>query len=132
MNKLAFCTRHGVQEFYLVDPIKHGFSGWQISDEGPVEILKMDGWTSPLLGITFRVLDGDIQVLNPDGTPMRTFHEICVAEKAAKAQADAARTQTEIAETQAEAAEEAKEKAESRAAALAARLAELGVDPDQI
>jgi hypothetical protein len=57
---------------------------------------------------------------------------VLLPEEAAKSQAEAAKSQAEAAKSQAEAAKAREEEAKAKAARLAARLRELGEDPDML
>jgi len=64
----------------------------------------MLGWVSPCLGIRFDVTDNDLKLYFPDGKPFSSYVELV----------------------------ERVDRAEARAAQLAARLQELGIDPNEI
>jgi transcriptional regulator of met regulon len=64
----------------------------------------MNGWVSPRLGWRFVLDDGELTVFGPDGRPLPAPAEVA-------AERDAA---------------------EARAAKLAAKLRELGLDPDAV
>jgi Uma2 family endonuclease len=101
--KFQFYERHGVEEYYMYDPDRLELSGW-IRDAGRLKpIDRMDGWASPRLGIRFQFDEsGELKIYRPDGRPFATYVEL------------------------AEQAEQERERAER----LAARLKELGIDPD--
>jgi Uma2 family endonuclease len=111
-KKLEFYRRNGVEEFYEYDPYNHVLQLWQRSRKKLVPVGEVDDVVSPRLGVRFVVPeDGPMTVFGPDGKPFRSYLEL-LAE----------------AEVQQRRADEATE----RAAALAARLRELGVDPDRV
>ena len=101
--KFQFYERHGVEEYYMYDPDRLELSGW-IRDAGRLKpIDRMDGWASPRLGIRFQFDEsGELKIYRPDGRPFATYVEL------------------------AEQAEQERERAER----LAARLKDLGIDPD--
>jgi hypothetical protein len=82
---------------------------WRREGDRFVEIDPADGWVSPRLRIRFEVKPEQLTVYRPDGTRFLTFLEL--AARAADAQQRAA-------------------DAQQRADRLAARLRELGVDPE--
>lgn len=104
-TKRQFYKRYGVEEYYEYDP-----------DSGTLEVSLRQGdffrstiveneWKSPRLGVTFRLEEsGELSVFDPDG---RKF--LRPVENVARA-----------------------EQAEARAERLAAKLRELGLDPEQI
>ncbi|MEL6606158.1 MAG: Uma2 family endonuclease [Cyanobacteria bacterium J06614_10] len=110
-QKLLFFDRHGVDEYYLYDTESKETSGFLRSEFGLDHIADMAGWVSPLLNIQFDMSGDELVLLRPDGRPFASFEEV---------------TQ------KAEAAEQKAEAAEQKAAKLAAKLKELGIDPEQV
>ena len=109
MRKFCFYDRHGVEEYYLYNPNNEELSGWQRQGERLEEIESMDGWVSPRLGIRF-THDGEALVLyQPDGERFLTFVELIAQREQERQNAEQER---------------------QRAERLAARLRELGVDPE--
>ncbi|RIK40616.1 MAG: hypothetical protein DCC55_14555 [Chloroflexi bacterium] len=122
-RKFRFYEQYGVEEYYLYDPDTGDLQGWRRLVNHLISIAEMDGWVSPRLGVRF-VLSADGLVLyQPDGAPFLGFVELAELAEQAEELAERARARAEQAESRAE-------QAESRAARLAARLRELGVDPD--
>jgi hypothetical protein len=78
----------------------------------------MTGFTSPRLGIRFEVVRGHVAVFRPDDTPFLSFVELGARQQSTAEQLSLARQQTED--------------ERRRAERLAARLCELGVDPDAV
>lgn len=101
-RKLLFYERYGVEEYYLYDPDRNDLSGWLRQAERLNVIEPIANWVSPRLGIRFEPSPDDLQIYLPDGRPFTTLEQ-------ERQRADAA---------------------EQRAAELAARLRELGIDPD--
>lgn len=110
-QKLLFFERHGIEEYYLFDTERRTLSGLLRGDFGLEHIVDMSSWVSPLLNIRFDMSGDDLILHFPDGSPFLTYE--AVLEKA-------------------EAAEQKVEAAEQKAAKLAAKLKELGIDPEQI
>ncbi|OAN36297.1 hypothetical protein A6A03_05975 [Chloroflexus islandicus] len=107
--KLEFYDIYGVEEYYLYDPDTGDMSGWQRIDGRLRVIPELDGWISPRLGVKFsRTADG-IQMYWPDGRPFVSFVEL---------------------QAQAEQERQRAEQERQRAERLAARLRELGIDPE--
>ena len=145
-RKLEFYETHGVEEYYVYDPEpeRNELTGYQRQGERLRPIEEMHGWVSPRLGIRFDMAGAELRLFRPDGTPFRSHLELEQArerERVAREEAEAARErermareQERVAREEAEAARErermAREQAEQRAAALAARLRALGIEPD--
>jgi Uma2 family endonuclease len=106
-----FYTRFGVEEFYEYDPQTRVFTVRLRAGRGLAPAVPGDGFTSPRLGVRFEAPPGDeLRIVGPDGTPFPRYAEL-IGEAAALREAAAAR---------------------EKAARLAARLRELGVDPDTV
>jgi Uma2 family endonuclease len=110
-RKFEFYERYGVEEYYLYDPDHGELNGWL--REGPVlrEIPTMTGHVSRRLGVRFELAEGELQLYRPDGQRFLTYLELA-------AQRDEERQR-------AEQERQLKEK-------YAAKLRELGVNPDQL
>ncbi len=113
-QKLMFYDRHGVQEYYVVDPYDNAIEGYRREGAhlSPVEIAR--GWVSPLLGIRVEQERG-IRLYHRDGRRFSSFVEL----------GNDLATQRRRADMEAQRATEA----EARAEALAARLRALGIEP---
>jgi hypothetical protein len=83
----------------------------------------MNGWVSPLLQTRFELSGQDLILYGPDGERFLSYAEV---QRDAEEQRERAEEQRERAEEQRERAEEQRERAER----LAARLRELGIDPE--
>jgi len=116
MRKFRFYDRHGVEEYYLYNPNNEELSGWRRQGETLEEIESMDGWISPRLGVRFE-RDGDTLVLyQPDGERFLTFVELIAQREQERQNAEQERQNAE--------------QERQRAERLAARLRELGGDPE--
>ena len=103
--KRRFYSRYGVEEFYQYDPEAGEFAVSLRSAQGLRRVREPDGFVSPRLGVRFEMpASGVLRVIRPDGRPFLTYQELITA-----------------AETQ-----------QQRAAKLAAKLRELGIDPDAV
>lgn len=104
IQKSLFYQRYGVEEYYIYDPDLGELSGW-LRDGGEFRpIPNMEGWTSPRLQVRFGLSGRNLQLTGPDGTPFAGYLEVVNQRDAERARADR----------------------------LAARLRELGVDPDAV
>jgi Uma2 family endonuclease len=125
-DKFAFYQTYGAEEYYLIYPdFPAHAKGWVRKDQALVEVPDMNGHVSPRLGWRFQVERGAVRVFGPDGreirTPVVAYEERDAALQAAKAAA---------AERDAAAVERDAER--ERAARIAAKLRELGLDPDTV
>ncbi len=104
-DKREFYEKYGAEEYYIVYPeFPSHAEGWRRAGDRFVRVPDMNGWVSPRLGIRFVLDTGTLGVVGPNGRPFLSAAELA-------AERDAA---------------------EQRAERLAARLRELGVDPDAI
>jgi Uma2 family endonuclease len=111
-RKLLFYQHYGVLEYYLYDPDSINLGGF-IRGDGSIleEISEMQGWVSPQLGIRFELAESDLVLYRPDGRRFLTSVELDQRAEQERDRADSAQAQVNR---------------------LAARLRELGVDPEQI
>jgi Uma2 family endonuclease len=136
-RKLAFYDRYGVEEYYLYDPDGQQLGGWVRQGRRLQAVPDVNGWISPRLGIRFDMAGDDLLIHRPDGQRFLTFVELKRQQEHAQhltveAQRLALEAQRMAGEAQRQAVEEraAREEAERRAARLAERLRELGINPD--
>ncbi len=131
-KKLAFYQRYGVSEYYLYDPDAVKLQGWLRQGESLLPVANLNGWKSPMLGISFNTSTGDLAIYYPDGSPFLSTVELraLTNQEAARANQEAARANQEAARANQEAARANQEVA--RAEKLAQKLRELGIDPDAL
>ncbi|MFY7997235.1 MAG: Uma2 family endonuclease [Candidatus Kapaibacteriota bacterium] len=106
-NKAIFYDRYGVQEYYLYDierKILSGFVRFQEQDESLEVIPEMSDWTSPRLGVRFDISSGELVLQKPDGTTFLSYAEL----------------ENVLSETR------------KRLNTFAAKLRELGINPDSL
>jgi Uma2 family endonuclease len=115
-RKLSFYDRYGVEEYYLYDPDRIDFAGWLREGDRLCAIADSQDWISPRLGIRFHLEADTLVIYRPDGQAFLTFVEI-----------DERRQR---AEREAEQAKQEAEQAKQEVSRLAAKLRELGVDPN--
>jgi Uma2 family endonuclease len=124
-QKQQFYDRYGVQEYYIYDPDRHDLTGWQREGDRLAVIDKMDGWVSPQLGIKFEMTPDTLVIYRPDGEKFLGFLEIEERRQLAEEKAQVAEEKFQVAEEKARLAEE-------KSVRLAAKLRELGLDPDSL
>ncbi len=136
-RKRAWYFRHGVEEYYEFDPDRLRLRGWVREGETPREILPMSGWVSPRLGVRFELTD-DLTIFGPDGRPLATYVEISrqrdESEQRAEHERQRADQEHQRADQEHRRADQEHRRAEQerqRAERLAARLRELGLEPDE-
>lgn len=104
-NKFEHYRQYGVSEYYEYDPYGHALRVWTRRRKQFTPVTDVSGFVSPHLGVRFEVPGTEpMKVFGPDGKAFRSNLEL-------------------LADAEAE---------RRRAEALAARLRELGVDPDQV
>ncbi len=132
-RKLKFYERYGVEEYYLYDPDRLDFAGWMRQGDRLESISQGDGsangeldnWTSPLLEIRFELQPDELKIYRPDGQQFLSFIDLDLRRQAAEQRA-------ETAEQRADAAEQRAGNAEQQSEKLAAKLRELGIDPENL
>jgi Uma2 family endonuclease len=125
-RKLLFYERYGVEEYYVIDPDRHTFEAYFRDRQKLLETPAAGGLVSPRLGVRFDWQPGtDVVLTTPDGKPFLSFTELGEARERAERRAEAEADR-------AAAAERDRDAERARAAALAAKLRELGVDPDAV
>ena len=111
-DKRDFYEKYGAEEYYIVYPeFPSHVEGWKRDGAKLVRIPEMNGHVSPRLGLRFVLDTGELTVFGHDGRQLRAPAEIAAERDAAERRA----------------AEEM-----DRAEKLAAKLRELGVDPDKV
>jgi Uma2 family endonuclease len=125
LEKLSWYEQYGVQEYYLYNPHTNYCAGWIREKNILVKIQQMNGFRSPLLGITFLLNATTLTVLRPDGQTFEAYLEL--VNRAAEAE-----DRAEEAEERRKEAEERRKEAEADAQRFAAKLRELGINPDDV
>jgi Uma2 family endonuclease len=114
-RKRQFYERHGAEEYYVLDPERETLEGYLRGPTGLVPVLKMAGFTSPRLGVTFKLDDG-VRIIAPGGKPFLTFIELGQLQQATARKASAEEWRAEVesqrAEQEKKRADEAKQSAE--------------------
>ena len=157
-KKMVMYEKYGAEEYYLIhpdEPVKT--AGWVRVDARFERIKDLDGWVSPRLKVRFELCEGEWWLYRPDGRPFEDIDAINEGRDAerrnaerSKAEADKQRKRRLKAEAAAkkerekaaEGLREAREKTQraeadaskerDKAQMLAAKLRELGIDPDEV
>jgi Uma2 family endonuclease len=151
-RRFAFFERHGVEEYYLIDPYAETVTGWRRRGRKLRPIAEMNGWVSPRLGIRFSATAPEVVLYYPDGRAFLSFEQLAELEqtsrrrelqarrravreqrereKAEQAAAEAVR-QADESRRQADESRRQAEAAQRRAERLAAKLRELGIEPEE-
>ena len=120
-EKRLFYEKYGVEEYYVYDPLDFNLEVWR-RWENELHLLshaESIGYTSPRLGVRFLSLPQSVlQMFRPDGEPFKTMLELENERTRLEDERDSALRQAE-AERQ-------------RAERLAAKLRELGLNPDAL
>jgi Uma2 family endonuclease len=132
--KLEFYDEYGAEEYYLYDPDQIDFTGW-LRQSGRLQgISNISGWVSPRLGVRFE-LNEELEIYTPAGELFLSPLEISQKAEAALLESVRQQTRATVAEEQAEQERQQKEierdradVAEQKAAAMAAKLKELGIE----
>jgi Uma2 family endonuclease len=131
-RKLNFYEQYGVEEYYIYDPDRIDFTGW-IRNGNRLELIQDDqDWISPRLSIRFHMQDDTLTIYRPDDRPFLSFVELDQLRQQATEQAEQAEQRAELSEQRAELSEQRAELSEQKAEKLAAKLRELGIDPNNL
>jgi Uma2 family endonuclease len=117
-SKLAFYERHDVEEYYIYDPDTNALNGWERENGYLTEIIIVQDWISPRLGIKFDLSEPELQIYRPNGEIFSSFEQV------------SQRLET-IAKTLSETEYELALQVDLNQK-LTAKLRELGIDPDTI
>jgi Uma2 family endonuclease len=117
-HKFRFYEKYGIEEYYVYDPDTGSLDGWLRGHDGLEEVPQMTGHVSPRLGIRFQPGEGpsSLVILGPGGESFTTYRELAERVEAERQRAEAEHQRAE-AERQ-------------RADRLAAKLRELGIEPE--
>jgi Uma2 family endonuclease len=111
-DKFAFYEKHGAEEYYILYPEFPMYAEAYRRDGAKlVRVAEVNGYVSPRTGLRFSLAPDELTLFGHDERPLRTAEELAAEREAAE-----------------QAAQEQREKAEK----LAAKLRELGVDPDTV
>jgi Uma2 family endonuclease len=146
-KKKLFYRVFGAEEYYVIDPEPTVPTLDVFVRQGRRFVpRKADGFVSPRLGIRFQFVGPDLVLTNPDGSRFLSFLEFGQLAADERQQAEAEKKRAEAEKKRAEAEKKRADSAEVRAdaeaaravaeaatrAKLAAKLREMGVDPDTV
>lgn len=132
-GKMDFYEQYGVEEYYIYNPENFDFSGWLLSPaENRLRLIDpLENWVSPRLGVRFDAPgDREWQLYFPDGAPFRSPLEIRRTLERTEQMLENTERMLENVEQERDQERLARQEAEERAARLAARLRELGIEPN--
>ena len=129
----TLCERHDVEEYYVYDPDTNALSGWERLDGYLTEIPVMQDWTSPRLGIKFDLsTPPELQIYRPDGELFLSFEQVSQRLEATTRELETTTRELEMISQALSTTERELAAEKDRNQLLAAKLRELGIDPDTI
>ena len=118
-RKLEFYDSYGVEEYYLYDPNKNNLQGWQRDGENLTEIIPINNWISPRLGIRYVLGSSGLEIYRPDGqrflTSIELDYQVQQERQRAEMERQRAETEEKKAETERNRAETEKQRADKLA-----------------
>ncbi len=131
--KREFYLEYGAEEYYVIDPDLNVVSIRVRKRRRFPEVNDPEAFVSPRLGIRFRWQpDGELTILRPDGSPFQSFLELERARAGAELRAKSEQRRADKEKRRAEREEQRADEQTQRADKLAAKLRELGLDPDAV
>jgi Uma2 family endonuclease len=115
-RKLRFYDRFGVEEYYIYDPDDNTLEGYLREGGSLRKLPDVHCWTSPRLGVRFELTPDSLRLTGPDNRPFLSYVDLVRQRDAIEQERDALARERD-AERQ-------------RAERLAARLRELGIEPE--
>lgn len=132
-RKRQFYERHGAAEYYVLYPeFPAHLEGWRREDGVLVRVPQMNGFVSPRLGIRFESHRGQVAVYHPDGRRFLSYVELGTRAEEERRRAEQENRRAEQEKARAEHEMGRAEQEKRRAEKLAAKLRELGLDPDAV
>ena len=125
-RKMRFYEQYGVEEYYVYDPDDNDFTCWiRVNDR--LEFVDFEtSFVSPRLGIRFELETSEtLAIYSPNGSPFLDFVDNARLRQDAIDRADQAENRADEADNRATLVETQSQK-------LAAKLRELGIDPDSL
>lgn len=132
IEKRGFYRQHGAEEFHLVDPQNGHAEVWVRDGAKFVEVQDLSAFVSPRLGIRYDPAGDAISLIGPDGKRFLSALELGEAREQLSLQIDEEKKRVEQEKRRVEEEKHRAEQEKQRADKLAAKLRELGVDPDAV
>jgi len=127
-----FYRNYGAEEYYVLDPYANFVEGWVRQGRRFDEILAMNGFVSPRLGIRFELTPGEAVLFRPNGNRFHGFVEISQRERRERHRADQEQARADQEQARADQEQARANDAVARANQLAAKLRSLGIDPETV
>lgn len=121
-DKLEFYERHGVEEYYVIDPYENAVEGYVRRSRRLAQVRKIHGHISPRLGIRFEKSGDELRIVGSEGRAFQTRQE-----RVEDLLGEVGEERQRIVVEKRRADEEKRQKDK-----LAAKLRELGIDPDGV
>ncbi|MGB0563905.1 MAG: Uma2 family endonuclease [Spirulinaceae cyanobacterium] len=134
--KQAFYLQHGALEIYFYNPQSRKFWGLvrRSVTDAPRSLTATDlPWVSPCLQIRFeQARGGELAVFYPDGKPFKEPEDFVQGEAQAQAERDQAQVERDQAQAERDQAQAERNQAQAERDRLAAKLRDLGINPDNL
>jgi Uma2 family endonuclease len=146
-DKRLFYDVYGIEEYYQYNPDTNDLEIWTRQGSGDlVRVDDVQNFISPLMQIRFERTEDDLMIYHPDGEPFYTMLEVTERADEAEQREEEARLQVDKEKRRAneekQRADEAKQQVDKekqradeeklRAEKLAAKLRDLGINPDAL
>ncbi len=131
-NLLEFYKKYGVEEYYSYDPDRNVFVIYLLQGNDITRLEDMPTWESPLLKIRFEWSEAGFIIYRPDGDPFINFQELGRQYKEEKKLRLRERKRADNEAHRADNEANRADASEKQRLILAAKLRQLGVDPDAL
>ena len=139
LKKLLFYNKYGVEEYYIYDPDKNKLKIFLRSEKKLDKINSMDNWVSPRLGIRFDMSGEELQLYHSNGQIFQGIEQIKeqLQQKDEKLQQQDKQLQQkdeklQQQDEQLQQKDEQLQQQDKQLQILAAKLQEMGIDPDEL
>jgi Uma2 family endonuclease len=131
-RKFKFYEQFGVEEYYIYDPEDGAFEAWLRRGNRLVKVENVFGFESPRLRIRFEPGEGpdNLKIFGPDGELFQRLSAVAEERDTAKKHAETERQRADTERQRADTERQRADTADQRADRLAARLRDLGIEPD--
>ena len=131
-RKFKFYEQFGVEEYYIYDPDDGSFEVWMRRGNRLERVENVFGFESPRLRIRFEPGEGpdNLKIFGPDGELFQRLSEVAEERDTAKKHAETERQRADTERQRADTERQRADTADQRADRLAARLRDLGIEPD--